>query len=212
MIIIIKKKFNIREYQVQLKFFKQMYHDKKISIKDFNRILNIKNKYHRLQSILARNLLISYFDSKKISDYKLTSSLKNVPLVIGADNPIFISISHSKNLITVAIANRRIGIDTEYILKPFPSILRSKWNSQNYIYPYRTWTSIESYLKYLGIGLTKDLTTINIAFKNTNQNIVIDKGTKKVFSSVTLKEKDYLITVTQKNYFSMDDIKTITYA
>ena len=209
MITIVQKEIDITDYPFQLKSFRIAYQNNKISEKEFRKILLTKNNIHRLQSIIARNMLVYYFDKKGLFNYMLSSSKNNVPMILGVKSRYFISISHSNKLITVAISDHRIGIDTEYTQRKFPSTLRTKWGYLQYIHPYRTWTAIESYLKYKGIGLASGFSNINILFSSPNQNTIVDQANRSVYYSITLKKNSYLITMTQKKKISIEQITLV---
>ena len=98
---------------------------------------------------------------------------------------IYFNISHSADWIVCALDNKKIGVDIEHIrsfeINPKMSIFFSKneWlyitTSENKIRSFfEIWTLKESYLKYLGIGLHKPLSSFNILKKEKGYK-VLDK-------------------------------------
>lgn len=135
------------------------------------RLLQIKNKQQQKVSIHAYYYLLHYL--KKIDGkVELSFDTYNKPYVKNNKN-IFISLSHSKNHFIFAISNQSIGVDLEYIsdfsfleqTHLYNRIVSLKEQSDfacNTNDLIKIWTIKESYLKLLGVGLTKDLQQVQI--------------------------------------------------
>lgn len=108
-----------------------------------------------------------------------------------------ISISHSSNLVTVAIGENNVGIDIEEI-KPFNENLIDKVFSieekkeylkdENKEYFFKIWTKKEAYTKRLGTGLTcypKDIEFKGFGFSS----IIILEG-KRFYLSISLSREE----------------------
>lgn len=121
------------------------------------------------------------------------------------NNPeIFFNISYSKNIIIIAISNVNIGIDIEIkqnlskdFQKNFHYYEQEVISTSSDIFiPLKYWTLKESYLKYLGVGLSKNLKSFYC--------VPLDK-TKEIFSvnDLEIKNNDIKIKVFNciPNYF-----------
>lgn len=96
--------------------------------------------------------------------------------------PVKFNISHSKNIILAAFSMKSdIGIDIEevkdlsiiffkniFLEDEFKYILKKNKEEQIYTF-YEYWTLKESYLKYLGTGLYRDMNTFGFTFGDTIQ-------------------------------------------
>ncbi len=90
------------------------------------------------------------------------------------DTGIHFNISHSGDWILVALSGQPIGVDVEKKHKAEKNIIRQFFTEeeQNWIFHglererderfTRVWTLKESYLKYLGVGLSKDLSSFSV--------------------------------------------------
>ena len=76
---------------------------------------------------------------------------------------LFYNVSHSKGRIAIAIGESEVGVDiqkyTEVIERVKPKYYHEDDYEQNLL---RMWVIKESFLKYIGIGLTNDLYNIII--------------------------------------------------
>lgn len=171
--------------------------NKFISLQEFKEILEIKNSLKFSQSISARYMIFKYL-SEKYPSHKicLTRDSSGLPYLIGILK--FVSISHSNKMVVVAIANHNIGIDTEYINKPFPKIISNNWNIEEQQFnPYHIWTAKESYLKLLGCGLQKKISDISVKCLQNDTNIIIDLNHEVKVLSKTIFVNDYVLTITK---------------
>lgn len=106
---------------------------------------------------------------------------------------IYFSLSHSGNFVALAISDKEVGIDIEK-LRPAKDNLINRVCSQNEIdaisnseNPHikftEIWTKKEAYLKALGTGIDRELTSIDTTDKNLNFTTeVTDEFIVSVFS------------------------------
>ncbi|MGT2929504.1 4'-phosphopantetheinyl transferase family protein [Streptococcus dentasini] len=168
-----------------------------VTPKEYYRILSQKNTNRVLQSISARYMIFEYLKQNN-STLKFNLSVNHCgrPIIIGLNK--FISISYSDNLVVVAISDSSVGIDVENSKRKFPKIIIENWQQEERLSdPFRIWTAKESYLKFLGVGLKKDLKDILIKC-SSNTNIIIDNNKKQVVNSRTISRLDYVITLTSQ--------------
>ncbi len=126
---------------------------------------------------LFKNKIDHYDFVKTIAARKYNISKKNLNILFSKHGkPYFenimdfhFNISHSKDLITVAISESPVGIDIEYIRNPDLRIAKRFCDEEyNYITErdstirfFEIWTKKEAYLKYKGTGLSGGLKSIN---------------------------------------------------
>ena len=109
-----------------------------------------------------QHIISSYLKRKYVKDYYLDKYKKP------KSNSIFFNISHSQNLVGIAISNVEVGLDIEYKNKEI------KDNLINYVCNnaelkfikdesdfYKIWTSKESLLKCIGIGIINNMKDVN---------------------------------------------------
>lgn len=94
------------------------------------------------------------------------------PYLIG--NEVYFNISHSNNIISIAIDDHEIGLDIEFAGNRNISLITSRFyhenekklllfkNIENNIF-YKIWTLKECYAKYLGVGLSYELMKIDMS-------------------------------------------------
>ncbi len=121
--------------------------------------INIKDKYRTyIAEILVNMILVNELNIKDISLCRDSNNILKVK-----DNEIFLSISHSENLIVACVGNSPLGIDVEIINKKNVKIANRFFhqNEIKYIFSsklnivyrfYKIWTKKESYYKYVNDG------------------------------------------------------------
>lgn len=104
---------------------------------------------------------------------------------------LFYNVSHSKGRIAIAISESEVGIDiqkyTEVIEKVKPKYYSLLDFEQNLL---RMWVIKESYLKYIGIGLTNDLFNVRI-----NENYVSYLDEEKAYYSCIDLDDNYALSI-----------------
>lgn len=94
---------------------------------------------------------------------------------------VHFNVSHSQNMIAVAISNKPVGIDIEYTKNVNLEIARRFFNESEIEYIKTSsqatnrrfieiWTKKEAYLKYLGVGLNKSLKSFNVLDKEISNH------------------------------------------
>ena len=138
------------------------------------------NDRHSISDIFVR-YCIQKVTGYNLCDIKIQRSENGKPY-ISDFSKLHFNLSHSKDLMICVVSKKQVGVDVEFVkeyeisekLVPFFSNLEWEYiqssgnKSQAF---YELWTLKESYLKYLGIGLTKGLKFFEIVFKNKNYSI-----------------------------------------
>ena len=134
------------------------------------------------------------------------------------------NLSHSGDYVVMAASDLEVGIDIELIrtinyriaerfFSPDEvSILNSKAGSNKLEYFFDLWTLKESYLKLIGTGLTRSLSSFTIEFDDGEFRMK-EKGKRKntnVFFKQYLLEKEYKLSVCSYNKNFTDKVKWIT--
>ena len=104
-----------------------------------------------------------------VSTYLLLKQIKNLDILSlkyhenGKPyiNDKFLSISHDENLVVVAISEHNVGVDTIEITRDYDPIQRSL-GIKDKIEFCKTWTIIESYMKYVSLGLQAGYKNIKV--------------------------------------------------
>lgn len=82
-----------------------------INSKRINVYFNSENKYYNAEYYLIKKGLHKYFN---IDKFKIMYTENGKPYL---DNNIYLSISHDKDIVVVALSNVRVGIDIQYYRK-----------------------------------------------------------------------------------------------
>ncbi len=157
------------------------------SYSNFERRTQSVNAYRLLYSILGRDLKVGF-------------ASKGEPIIEGR----FVSLSHTTNNVVVALSNDRVGVDIELIREKDYTTLFKKClstgeldfveNSTNKGEAFiKLWTKKESYLKYQGLGITKNLSNYDIDKVLKSEGLFcltkrIENCGKVSFLSVTTKD------------------------
>ena len=82
-----------------------------INSKKINVSFNSENKYYNAEYYLIKRGLHKYFN---IDKFKIMYTKNGKPFL---DNDVYLSISHDKDIVVVALSNVRVGIDIQYYRK-----------------------------------------------------------------------------------------------
>lgn len=82
-----------------------------INSKKINVSFNSENKYYNAEYYLIKKGLHKYFN---IDKFKIMYTENGKPYL---DNNVYLSISHDKDIVVVALSNVRVGIDIQYYRK-----------------------------------------------------------------------------------------------
>lgn len=96
----------LKRKQLQLKILKININSKKINVS-----FNSENKYYNTEYYLIKKGLHKYFN---IDKFKIMYTENGKPYL---DNNVYLSISHDKDIVVVALSNVRVGIDIQYYRK-----------------------------------------------------------------------------------------------
>jgi len=172
----------------------------KYRIEKINKLVKKEDKY---LSFYAGYLLYILLKENGFNDIdkEIYFNENNKPLLPSKYN-LYFSISHSKDMVFVAISDKKIGIDIEFIdekinlnIKKYFSKedIETLENSKNYLNTFfDIWTLKESYLKYLGEGLNKSLSSFYIPL-NVNEYFL--EGNKIIIKRIDCLDKQYSLSV-----------------
>lgn len=165
-----------------------------------------KDFYSRFKrtSSLQRSLLAELL-SRFIIGQKLAIPARNIVFLRAkngkpylADGNLRFNLSHSGNWVVMALAETEVGIDVEllrpvnyhiaerFFSKDEVTNLNSKEGDDKLAYFFDLWTLKESYLKLLGTGLTRSLSSFTV--HKDNDVIVITEGGRELNSNVFFKQ------------------------
>lgn len=149
--------------KLQLKILKININSKKINVS-----FNSKNKYYDAEYYLIKKGLHEYFN---IDKFNIMYGVNGKPYL---DNNVYVSISHDKDLVVVALSNVEVGIDIQYYNNTDQEVLNEIGkliNTNNNII--RTFSIKEAILKLNG-DVFKNINKYNIEDYN-----IITHSTKK---------------------------------
>ncbi|MDD4848588.1 MAG: 4'-phosphopantetheinyl transferase superfamily protein [Bacteroidales bacterium] len=181
---------------LEIKFIKchetAFYHNNKslffslLSDSEIIELENFKNQKHQSEHAcglaITRKLLadhLSITPKEIILDFE-----KHGKPFCKNDTQLFFNISHGGEFVAIAVADVPVGIDVETWQRKVPMTIASRYFSteeQNALNAvdgdeqkqlfFRLWTAKESYLKMLGTGLTRSLSSFSIDFQQKEPRI-----------------------------------------
>jgi len=182
----------------------------------------IKGAQRTLLGELISRIRISQKISKPTRKIHFKKSIKGKPYL---DNlPIHFNISHSGDWVVLAFGDTEVGIDVE-VLRPVNyrvatrffskeenSLLEQLDGNEKLKLFFDFWTLKESYLKLLGTGLTKSLSSFSIIRDNNNFRLMENGKNKQepVFMSQYNLDDDYKLSVCSYNDEFVKELKIIT--
>lgn len=156
-----------------------------------------------LREVLSKELQIA---PKQL---KLEATLNGKPFLPDFPN-FFFNVSHSKELLVIAVSTKEIGIDIEFKSTPFNektiltfmslqecelfSSLTLSSEKRNFFY--QVWTAKESLSKLYGLGLNIDFQKLNITLDNSKQFFCDEYFT---FGEFIELKPDYALALCQKD-------------
>lgn len=184
-------------------------------IKEYQKKYDLSNLKIIKERIL-KDKLIDFIEEQECLKIEIIKDKKGKPFL--KDNNLFINISHSYECVYIALCERNLGIDIEYINKydsndKIDRLKRKVFNDYDYeeytndLSFIRTWTIKEAFLKYIGIGLVNDLENIEIDYKNKS---VSYKEYKNYYFN-TFERNDYIFTIVLDEKISDSEIEFIKY-
>ncbi|GKU83908.1 4'-phosphopantetheinyl transferase superfamily protein [Niallia sp. NCCP-28] len=187
-------------------------------------ILRFRHYDDRLRSMVG-SLLIQMQLAKQLQcePTELTYQVNQFGKYRLTNHNLHFNISHAGQYVICAISDRPVGIDIEQKQYRAFSLFQSVWTeTEQKLFQldrmedfYYLWTAKESYVKWLGTGLSTDLTSIDInpngmVYQNGKkvpvrvQSISIDSQYKCAVCSECRVEQVLLITVHQLKTFFME--------
>lgn len=140
------------------------------------------------------------------------------------DSDIYFNISHSGEWVVAAFAHNEIGIDVELIREPNYGVANRFFSAKeieqlNVITDpqqkkelfFDFWTIKESYLKAIGTGLTKPLSTFTVTKHNNNIQLTDNEGYNTVFLKQYPFDNNYKLSVCSFEDDFTDKIKIIEF-
>jgi 4'-phosphopantetheinyl transferase len=138
-----------------------------------------------LGEIMVR-AIIRKFKGLPLNLIEIKTSVKGKPFMQGMDDLHF-NLSHSGDWVVVAVSANEVGIDIEKIEQAKFDVAKRFFSADEYqqlqslngeeknIHFYSLWTVKESYLKYLGKGLTRALSSFSVR-KNHGRMELVQSG------------------------------------
>ena len=158
---------------------------------NINQVLRFKNINDKKRSLLGEVLCRKCLAEKlKIpsGNIDIKKTEKGKPYLSGNHPEFFFNMSHSGDWVVAALSEGEIGVDVEKIKKPAYRIAERYFTTSELItlnslneqekanFFYDLWTLKESYLKFLGKGLTKSLGSFSISRQNGAFVLADDKS------------------------------------
>lgn len=162
-----------------------------------------------INSFLSKKILQYHLHRSEISIHYLENIKKNdAGKPYFEDLPLCFSVSHSNNLICIAISNKNIGVDIQHKKKFKNHIAKHYFTSREKKtigYPdidinafYKIWCSKEAVIKYLGTSLAKEIVNTEILIEDNK--ISCNPYSKLGFNLTEIKKNDaYEIIVCHHN-------------
>jgi len=163
-----------------------------------------------LQRSLLGELLL-----RKIISHKIHIPAKEILFQTGekgkpylSDHPFFFNISHSGLWVVGAFADREVGVDVELIRPPNYDVAKRFFSEIEIAvlnafreedvkmdYFFQLWTLKESYLKAIGTGLTKSLSSFTVTTSGGQIMLVDDALIDHIFFKQYAFDKEYKLAV-----------------
>ena len=175
------------------------------------------SKLLSLYSELLVRYLLSKLTKDSLPDFVFDRTKKGKPYVSGHDDIDF-NISHTKGMILCSVTDTgKVGVDVERIRPIKYNIMKRCFNTDEISYVekqpssdqkfFEIWTKKEAYTKYLGTGLTIDITAINMlspdhadkvySFESDDYIFSIYCDDKKTVSPVCISEDELINIIRQ---------------
>ena len=141
-------------------------------------VLGYGNKEVALRRLLGEALVrfaLKKYWNLTSEDYRIDRGEKGKPFIVGVEN-VFFNISHSGDYVVCAVSDREIGIDIEKRAKArmevagrffhgeeVAQLKMLEEDKQDQLF-FNYWSVKESFLKYIGTGLTRPLNSFIVSF------------------------------------------------
>lgn len=149
-----------------------------VSKECYAEVLGYGNKEVALRRLLGEALVrfaLKKYWNLTSEDYRIDRGEKGKPFIVGVEN-VFFNISHSGDYVVCAVSDREIGIDIEKRAKARMEVagrffhgeevaqlkMLEEYKQDQLFFNY--WSVKESFLKYIGTGLTRPLNSFIVSF------------------------------------------------
>lgn len=164
----------------------------RVSVECVNEAGSFRNKGVALRRILGEALAVEALERYRglsSGSFRIARGEKGKPFIVDREN-VFFNISHSGDYVVCAVSDEEIGADIEKRGKARMEVAGRFFHKQEVreleIVPdsernglfYDYWSIKESFLKYIGTGLTRPLNSFIVRFEG--QDIYLQEGTKKL--------------------------------
>lgn len=188
----------------------------------FSRFKRTSSLQRSLFGELLSRFVLSQKTETKAKDIVFNKSENGKPFIENRND--YFNLSHSGNWVVMAYSSAEVGIDVE-VIRPVNyriaerffsagevKILNSKNGEEKLDYFFDLWTLKESFLKLIGTGLTRSLSSFSI-YHDGEEFRIKEKG-KKGQSDIFFKqykvEEGYRLSVCSPQKFFAEKIKWIT--
>ena len=165
---------------------------KKVSAECFDEARGFRHKGVAIRRMLGEALVglaLERYWGLSLGSYRIARGEKGKPFIVDLEK-IFFNISHSGDYVVCAVSDSEIGVDIEKRAKARMEVAGRFFHKQevraleavsgdeqNKLF-YDYWSVKESFLKYIGTGLTRPLNSFVVQF--SGRVIVLREGTKKL--------------------------------
>ena len=154
----------------------------------YNEVLGYKNKEVALRRLLGETLIsfaLREYWGLPLGSYRILRGEKGKPFIVGREN-VFFNLSHSGEYVVCAVSDREVGIDIEKRAKARMEVagrffhegevrmLKSLSGTEQDRLFFNYWSVKESFLKYIGTGLTRPLNSFIVTF--TGERVSLYEG------------------------------------
>lgn len=172
------------------------------------KITNSKNRLLSLSGELLARYLLDLAFGLPVTETEFSITAKGKPFIPGRD-AVHFNISHSGTTVAAAVAQSRIGVDIEHFRKINFRIAERYFTPAELFYihtqdePEKTqnffeiWTIKESFLKAIGTGLSRSLSSFEVS--NEAGRFSISGRGSETFSVKAFKMKNYQLAVCVEN-------------
>ena len=156
-----------------------------VSKECYAEVLGYGNKEVALRRLLGEALVrfaLKKYWNLTSEDYRIDRGEKGKPFIVGVENVFFI-ISHSGDYVVCAVSDREIGIDIEKRAKArmevagrffhgeeVAQLKMLEEDKQDQLF-FNYWSVKESFLKYIGTGLTRPLNSFIVSFSGRDVSL-----------------------------------------
>ena len=177
-----------------------------------------------LQRTLLGELLLRKILSQKLNinskEFEFQKGDKGKPFLPG--QPYFFNVSHSGRWVLAVFSGKEVGIDVEHIRTPNYEVSKRFYSASEIAtlnsivdadakkdYFFQLWTLKESYLKAIGTGLTKSLSSFTVITADGQISLVDGLAVDYIFFKQYDFDKDYQLAVCSFENEFCDDIQVI---